>query len=83
MRAGHQHTFEKNLLRCAWSPDGAHVTSGSADSNVYIWDALSRKLVYKLPGHKGSCNDATFHPKEPIIGSASSDRTIFLGELMM
>ena len=23
--AGHVHTFEKNLLRCDWSPDGAKV----------------------------------------------------------
>lgn len=22
-----------------------------------------------------------FHPKEPIVGSASSDKTIYLGEL--
>ncbi len=28
---GHQHNFEKNLLHCAWSPDGAMVAAGSAD----------------------------------------------------
>lgn len=78
---GHQHTFEKNLLRCDWSVDGSRITSGSADGMVYIWDAASRRLLYKLPGHLGSVNDARFHPNEPIIASASSDRTIFLGEL--
>ncbi|KAG1666813.1 hypothetical protein FOA52_011654 [Chlamydomonas sp. UWO 241] len=80
---GHAHTFERNLLRCDWSPDGSKVTAGSADCNVNIWDAGSRKLLYKLPGHKGSVNASVFHPKEPIVGSASSDRTIFLGELMI
>lgn len=80
---GHQHTFEKNLLRCDWSADGHQVTCGSADRNVYIWDATSRKLMYKLPGHNGSVNDATFHPKEPIIASASSDKSIYLGELVV
>mmetsp|Transcript_13103 Transcript_13103/g.38113 ORF Transcript_13103/g.38113 Transcript_13103/m.38113 type:complete len:352 (-) Transcript_13103:27-1082(-) len=79
---GHSHTFEKNLLRCAWSADERRITAGSADWNVYVWDAVSRKLLYKLPGHRGSVNDAAFHPTEPIIGSASSDRSIFLGELM-
>lgn len=23
---GHQHSFEKNPLKCAWSPDGTKVT---------------------------------------------------------
>ncbi|KAG2437583.1 hypothetical protein HYH02_011223 [Chlamydomonas schloesseri] len=78
---GHMHNFEKNLLRCDYAPDSSKVTCGSADRMVYIWDTSSRKLLYKLPGHTGSVNEVVFHPKEPIIGSASSDKTIFLGEL--
>ena len=57
------------------------VTSGSADRIVYIWDAQSRQLLYKLPGHSGSVNEVCFHPKEPIVGSAGSDKSIYLGEL--
>lgn len=57
------------------------VTAGSADRMVNIWDVATRKLLYKLPGHGGSVNDATFHPKEPIIASASSDKKLYLGEL--
>lgn len=38
-------------------------------------------MLYALPGHKGSVNEVVFHPKEPIIGSCSNDRTLFLGEL--
>ncbi|XP_071451309.1 U5 small nuclear ribonucleoprotein 40 kDa protein [Hetaerina americana] len=79
--AGHHHNFEKNLLRCAWSPDGSQVSAGSADRFLYIWDTTSRRVLYKLPGHKGSVNDVHFHPKEPIILSASSDKNIFLGEI--
>lgn len=78
---GHQHSFEKNLLKCDWSPDGTKVASGSADRSVYIWDVASRKVLYKLPGHNGTVNEAVFHPQEPIICSASSDRQLFLGEL--
>lgn len=78
---GHQHNFEKNLLRCNWSPDGSKVTSGSADRMVYIWDTTSRRILYKLPGHTGSVNEAAFHPKEPIIGSCGSDKQIYLGEI--
>lgn len=53
-------------MRCAWSPDGSKVSAGSADRYVYIWDANTRRILYKLPGHNGSVNDVDFHPKEPI-----------------
>lgn len=79
--SGHQHNFEKNLLRCSWSPDGLRVTAGSADRHVYVWDTTSRRIIYKLPGHNGSVNDVCFHPHEPILASASSDKQIYLGEL--
>ena len=62
---------------------GSHVqvTGGSADRMVYVWNSSTRQIEYKLPGHNGSVNDAVFHPKEPIIASASSDKQIYLGEL--
>ncbi|CAD7937441.1 unnamed protein product [Amoebophrya sp. A25] len=78
---GHLHNYEKNLLRCRWSADGTHFASGSADRNVYVWSANSKQLVYKLPGHDGSVNDVAFHPREPILCSGSSDKTLFMGEL--
>jgi len=60
---GHQHTFERLLLRCSWSPDGKRVAAGSADRIVYVWEADSLQLAYALPGHKGSVNEVVFHPK--------------------
>ena len=33
---------------------------------VYVWDTVTRNIVYKLPGHNGSVNDVDFHPDEPI-----------------
>ncbi|KAG6408432.1 hypothetical protein SASPL_131444 [Salvia splendens] len=81
MITGHQHNFEKSLLRCSWSPDGSKVTAGSSDCMVYVWDTTSRRMLYKLPGHTGSVNECVFHPNEPIIGSCSSDKQIYLGEI--
>ncbi|KAB5512740.1 hypothetical protein OIU85_003116 [Salix viminalis] len=78
---GHQHNFEKNLIKCSWSPDGSKVSAGSADRMVYIWDTTSRRILYKLPGHTGSVNECVFHPTEPVIGSCSSDKQIYLGEI--
>ncbi|NXD60322.1 SNR40 protein, partial [Corvus moneduloides] len=63
---GNVHNFEKNLLRCSWSPDGSKIAGGSADRFVYVWDTTSRRILYKLPGHAGSVNELAFHPEEPI-----------------
>jgi len=78
---GVHHNFEKNLLKCAWSPDGRYISAASADRFVYVWDTVTRKLLYKLPGHNGSVNDVDFHPSEPILLSGSSDKSMYLGEL--
>ncbi|KAM7543119.1 hypothetical protein Aperf_G00000014301 [Anoplocephala perfoliata] len=80
---GHLHTYEKNLLRCAWSSDGQYVTCGSGDRYVHVWDTKTRNLIYKLPGHSASVNETAFHPLEPILISAGSDKKIFLGELAL
>lgn len=78
---GHQHNFERNLLRCGWSPDGNRVSAGSSDRSVYVWDVPTQRILYKLPGHNGSVNDIDFHQNEPIILSGSSDKTMYLGEI--
>uniref|UniRef100_A0A2K6K9G9 Small nuclear ribonucleoprotein U5 subunit 40 n=2 Tax=Rhinopithecus TaxID=542827 RepID=A0A2K6K9G9_RHIBE len=78
---GNVHNFEKNLLRCSWSPDGSKIAAGSADRFVYVWDTTSRRILYKLPGHAGSINEVAFHPDEPIIISASSDKRLYMGEI--
>ncbi|GAB1599403.1 U5 small nuclear ribonucleoprotein 40 kDa protein-like [Argonauta hians] len=78
---GHQHSFEKNLLRCSWSTDGRKISAGSGDRFVYIWDTGTRQILYKLPGHTGSVNEVDFHPNEPIVMSCSSDKKIYLGEI--
>ena len=63
---GHQHNFEKNLLKCAWSADSNWVTAASSDRYSYVWDVKSKNIIYKLPGHQGSVNATDFHPSEPI-----------------
>ena len=73
---------ERNLIRASWDPKGERVTVGSGDGSVCVWDKGTAKLVYKLPGHKGTVNDVQFSPgDEPIIVSCSSDWNLLLGEL--
>ncbi|KAJ7572443.1 WD40-repeat-containing domain protein [Mycena floridula] len=75
--------FENTLLRGAWSKDdgGQRVAVGGADQMVCIWDVESGRFLYKLPGHKGTVTAVDFHPKKPIILTASKDATMLLGEI--
>ncbi|KAL1963230.1 hypothetical protein VTN77DRAFT_8555 [Rasamsonia byssochlamydoides] len=74
--------LEKNLIRASWDPKGEKIAAGSGDRSVVVWEVKTGKLLYKLPGHKGTVNDVRFSPNdEPIIVSGSSDRNIVLGEL--
>ncbi|KAI6127438.1 WD40-repeat-containing domain protein [Pisolithus croceorrhizus] len=75
--------FENALLKGAWSKDdgGRRVAVGGADRMVCIWDVESGRVLYKLPGHKGTVTAVDFHPKEPIILTGSKDGTMLMGEL--
>lgn len=79
---GARHGPEKALHRCAYSADGARVAAGGADGAVTVWSGKTGAVEYLLPGHAGSVNDVAFHPIETsVIVSASSDGTLFVGEL--
>lgn len=59
--------LEKNLIRASWDPRGEKIAAGSGDRSVVVWEAKTGKLLYKLPGHKGTVNDVRFSPNdEPI-----------------
>ncbi|KAG2073622.1 WD40 repeat-like protein [Suillus decipiens] len=75
--------FENTLLKGAWSKDdgGQRVAVGGADRMVCVWDVDSGRVLYKLPGHRGTVTCVDFHPKEPIILTGSKDGTMLLGEL--
>ncbi|MCJ1311058.1 hypothetical protein MMC25_004728 [Agyrium rufum] len=74
--------LERNLIRASWDKSGDKIGAGSGDRTAVVWEVRTGKLLYKLPGHKGSVNDVRFSPgNEPIIVSGSSDRTLLLGEL--
>ncbi|KAJ7871900.1 WD40-repeat-containing domain protein [Mycena olivaceomarginata] len=61
--------------------EGKRVAVGGADRMVCVWDVESGRVVYKLPGHKGTVTSVDWHPKEPIILTGSKDGTMLLGEL--
>lgn len=65
--AGAPVGMERNLVRASWDSKGERVGVGSGDGSVCVWEVRSGKLVYKLPGHRGTVNDVRFAPgEEPI-----------------
>jgi Prp8 binding protein len=78
---GAPHDFSQNLIRPCWSPQGRYVACGAGDRTVVVWDVFSQKILYKLPGHKGTVTDVDWHVSEPILASGSIDGDLFLGEL--
>lgn len=73
--------LEKNLLRACWDNEGKKIGAGGGDGTVTVWEAKSGKMLQKLPGHKGTVNDVRFSPDGSMVLSASTDRTMLLGEL--
>ena len=37
--------------------------AGGGDRTVTVWDVAEGKVVYKLPGHKGSVTGVDMHPR--------------------
>ena len=61
----------------AYSPDGRHIISGSADRTIRIWDAETCAVVGKpLEGHTDRVLSVAYSPDGRYIISGSDDRTI-------
>ena len=79
---GARSGLEKNLIRASWSPKGDKIAAGSGDRTAVVWDAKTTKLLYKLPGHKGTVSDVQFSPSDEPI-SKSPFRMINLYRLLI
>ena len=66
-----------SVLSVAYSPDGRHIISGSADRTIRIWDAKTGDPVGGPPkGHPGSMSSVAYYSDESHILSGSYDHTI-------
>ncbi|KAF9059437.1 WD40-repeat-containing domain protein [Rhodocollybia butyracea] len=61
----------------AFSPDGNHIASGSADRTLWVWDARTGDLlVGPFTGHDGEINSIAFSCDGKSIVSGSDDKTV-------
>lgn len=60
------------------SGDKPYILSGADDRTVKIWDYQTKSIVHTLEGHSHNVCAVLFHPKLPLIASASEDGTVRL-----
>jgi len=58
------------------SGDKPYLLSGADDRTVKIWDYQTKSVVHSLDGHSHNVCSVLFHPKLPLIASASEDGTV-------
>lgn len=60
------------------SGDKPYILSGADDHTVKIWDYQTKSVVHTLEGHLHNVCAVMFHPRLPLIASASEDGTVML-----
>jgi WD40 repeat protein len=63
------------LWSVAFSPDGAHVLTGSFDRTGRLWDASTGQEIRAFTGHDDSVSSVAFSPDGAHVLSGSWDKT--------
>ncbi|MEU4173293.1 WD40 repeat domain-containing protein [Streptomyces sp. NPDC026665] len=71
-RATHDHLANQ----VCFSPDGALLLTSSSDYTARLWSVPDLKLQAVLSDQKDDVEMAAFHPKRPLIATASRDHLV-------
>jgi Tol biopolymer transport system component len=63
-----------------FSPDGKWIAAGS-DSDVKIWDAVTRRAARTFSGHSAQVRTVAFSPDGKSLVSGGNDRMVFIWDL--
>ncbi len=77
--SGNSYTYTGHtdaVISVAWSPDGAHIASASADRTVQVYDAATGSHAFAYTGHSGGVTGAGWSPDSSRIVSTGLDSTV-------
>ncbi len=77
--AGKNH--QQAVEDAAFSPDGKHIVSASADKTLRLWDVGTGKETAVFKGHADRVSSAAYSPDGKHIVSASWDKTLRLWDV--
>src|SRR2546421_10789 len=64
------------VMSIAWSPDGKHIASASADKTVHVWNAIGKKRISTYREHSKQVSALAWSPDATRIASGSWDTTV-------
>jgi WD40 repeat protein/class 3 adenylate cyclase/tRNA A-37 threonylcarbamoyl transferase component Bud32/energy-coupling factor transporter ATP-binding protein EcfA2 len=75
--------FTNPILEIAYSPDGAHLATGSLDGSALLWslDSEGGHKLLDLPGHIGAIWDISFSPDGQSMLTASVDGSVRIWDI--
>jgi hypothetical protein len=65
----------------AFSPDGARVLAGSADTTLKLWEAASGQLLHTFTGHSGTVSSVAFSRDGVRVLSGGADQALKLWDV--
>ena len=80
----HQCVFTQqlgNVLALAFSSDGRHFATGTADGRVTLWQSESNQPLQTLAGHAGRVWTLAFSPDGGYLASGGDDHSVRLWSL--
>lgn len=67
---------KSNVLCLEFHPFGTSMVSGSADTNVKVWDLRSKDVAQTYKGHDAAVTHARFSPDGRWVATGSRDGAV-------
>jgi len=77
-----QSLIHSNRVRgVAWGAQGTLLATACSDRHVYVWDAASGKLHFRLAGHQGPVVQLHFNSQSDLLASDAWDGQLYLWDV--
>jgi len=71
------------FLGCCWSPDGVTLASVGNYHSVHLWNMKSRKMQYRLDGHRNNVTKCEFSPDGILLATSSYDSRVIIWNVQL